>query len=187
MIFKSEIRPYKRLALKYLTAYADHPAIAAATRYMHDLIYNAGKAPDYPSRRLSPHQRSLRYIARLRKHGVRAEEALALIIAMHTLREHDKHTFVNDAHFDAMVAHHFCRLVPGPWISVWRGGVGGRSYDRISCGLRKYLVTKFRNTIGGMALGCARALLAVETLENGLLRNVNVPIAFTRQQQGTKL
>jgi hypothetical protein len=178
MIFKSELRPYKRLALKYIETNREHPAIAAGLRYMHHLIYASPAPPTHPSRRMSPAQRALRYISRLAKNGVSAEEALALVVSIHMLRDHDPSCFVSDDHFRAMLAHHWCRLSGGPWVQTYRAGVGARRYDRLGVGLRKYISAKINDAIGVMALGCARAILNVEKLENGLLRGVNVPIRF---------
>jgi len=183
-IYKSELKAYKRLAAKYIAANRAHSAIAAALRWLHNLLYNSPAPPTHPNRRMSPQQRSLRFLSRLAKNGVTAEGTLCLIVALEMMREHDPFTFVSDAHYRAMLAHHVCRLAPGPFVAVWRGGIGGRKYDRLSVGTRNFLASKVISSIGLVALGAARAILKVETLENSLLKGVNVPINFQPTTKG---
>jgi hypothetical protein len=158
MVRRADLRPYVRRVQRYIQANASHPGITAALDWLHTFIYAAPQGPAFPSRRATGEQRLNRWLNRIANSGVHLDEALAVIVAMYLYREMNPRAFVSDAHFRAMLAHHFCRLAPAPFMQTYRGGTGAKRYDRIGASLRKALRQQIEQSVGVVALLMARAL-----------------------------
>lgn len=178
-IRKHELKPYVSLVMRYIRDYRDHEAIQAALRWLEAYLYGR-EHPDYSIRPSSPpEQRLSRFLRRMKKSAVSSEEMLAAITAMFLKRQHDPLAFPSEKHFRHQVSNYFIRLAPAPYNMRYGGGKGAKQYDRLTTPTREYLYKRLSETIGICCLNMSSAIYAANRTEDGLLKGINVPFAFT--------
>src|SRR5690606_9576023 len=106
----------------------------------------------------TPRHRLARWLDQLERAGVYPEELLAIVAAMHLYREVRPQAFKSDRHFRHQLVTRFLRKAPAPFIAVWRGGVGGKLYDRITVAVRELLAATLSQAIGLPCLNMAKAI-----------------------------
>jgi hypothetical protein len=158
-ILAGQIRPFVKRASRYIRKHKDHVAIAACLEWLREYV-NAPR-PHAPEvrRNASAGERLSHWLSRLKRAGVFDHELMAVIIAMHMLREWEPRSFRSDRHFRHQLAIRFLRKAPAPPVFKWRGGAGGLRHDRISVGTRELLARELEAAIGLACFRIAKLLL----------------------------
>lgn len=150
----SSIKPFVKMAKKYLEDNRDHPSIQGTLSWLYHLINDPSRRRlDYLSTRATPNQRLGRWLDKLRDQEVHELDALAVITAMYMTRELYPHDYKSDRHFLHQLVIRFLRLAPAPQQERWSDGKRMYRYDRITSGVRDRL---------GPLLQCKLSLICIQ-------------------------
>ena len=132
--------------------------IAAALRWLYDLVYGPRRRVEFLPRNATPEDRLGRWLDKMKDQEVHEVDALAMITALYLHREAYPRDFKSDRHFRHQLVVRFLRMVRAPRVEMWGGGKAIYRYDRITVAVREMLGQKLEGHLALLCLRMARIL-----------------------------